>query len=371
MSIKEAVLDVGLKVLPVSWIDYAQGKRYIQLATKGKRQISKEAYYVNNKDGKPVTYILFRVSIGNGLFANALRMLFYFDWAMKNGLTPLVVIGHKEKLEVGEYWDDNEWEYCFEQSDIRDVLEKENVIVCNIDGGESRRQFCKYINNNFYDINIHAVQEYYREYYEKIANASTDMWNFNKDAKNVILRATNFVEKEDGRVLGVALREEFSLSDEEMSESQKAIYGRHPKALSLEDTLQLIYKYMEMWECEYVFISTMFQESMDYFIDKLQEKVIFTNRKRKSFAEYVENNKKICEDIVNNSSNNLGKLSDDYWKNQHRQNELDYLEEVSALSTCDYCMGVKSSGLIAALAMNGGRYKDVYIFEDCNKVQRY
>ncbi|HBI63205.1 MAG TPA: hypothetical protein DDY31_18695 [Lachnospiraceae bacterium] len=48
-----------------------------------------------------------------------------------------------------------------------------------------------------------------------------------------------------------------------------------------------------------------------------------------------------------------------------------YVEEVFCLSECDYFIGAKSSGTIAALSLNGGKYKDIYILPDKNKIARY
>ena len=48
-----------------------------------------------------------------------------------------------------------------------------------------------------------------------------------------------------------------------------------------------------------------------------------------------------------------------------------YTEEIIGLSKCDYLIAAKSSGSIAALAMNGGKYKDIYILPDKNNIERY
>ena len=48
-----------------------------------------------------------------------------------------------------------------------------------------------------------------------------------------------------------------------------------------------------------------------------------------------------------------------------------YLKEIIALSRCDYLLGGGSSGMAAALVMNGGKYDDIYILEDARKIKRY
>ena len=54
-----------------------------------------------------------------------------------------------------------------------------------------------------------------------------------------------------------------------------------------------------------------------------------------------------------------------------RNSLVPYAEEVIGLSNCDYLIAMKSSGAIAALSINGGKYRDIEILPDKNQIVWY
>ena len=298
-------------------------------------------------------------------------MLFYFDWAKKMGLMPLMVHGYENELKKGNYFYENLWEYCFEQEDINRVLKEENIIVYAINGGITLRETCYKLNNDIFDMRVHAKINSYRDYYRKVYELTQRNWKFNDVVQKKVEDEYSKLLQKQGKIMAVILREEFSLEKEEMTEAEKKVYCQHPKALTLEETYQKILEYMNKWECEYVYVSTMFLESIAFFVERLEDRVVYFPRQRKMFQDYMNALRKGWEYSDNKDSDNYERNRKEYWRDQRKINEQDYCAEIMVAAKCDYCIGVKSSGLIAALALNGGQYKDIYIFEDKNLIDRY
>lgn len=374
-KIKETLYQCVKSIIPCRLFDFLWNKYYISNIKRNCTQLSPDSYYVKNEnDINAPNYCIFRFGIGMGVFAMANKMLFYYEWAEKNGFIPLVDSEYEEDFLKGEFGEDNLWEYCFCQFEsVKQAFDKGNVLVSSINGGGVLQSTCKKINNNVEDASVHAITQGYREYYAKLNRMSQTIWKFRPEVEQKIERTASELIKPDMRVVGVVLREEFGMNDAEMTEEQRSVYKSHPKALSLEETYDLIVKYMEKWNCTHVLITTMFQESLEYFKNKLGSKVIFTQRKRRSFNEFKEHSAKSCEAIIHNKEDNLKELhrNSGWDRTEQKERMLSYVVEMGTIAKCNYCMGVKCSGLIGACILNGGRYEDIYVFEDKNGAQRY
>ena len=372
---KDAIFRLIVKILPDKIFDFLWSKYYIWTIKRADVEVSDNAYYVRNKDGvKFPNYYIFRFSSGEGLFAVANKMLFYYEWAMANNYIPLADVEFKDDFMQGKFELNNLWEHCFEQPEpLSEVFRKGNVLVSAINGGNVLRSTCKAINGDPNDWYVHAKTWDYREYYARLNQLSQKAWIFRPEVKEKIESTQKELFKPGMRVLGVVLREEFGMDNNEMTETQKVIYKTHPKALSLEETYKLIVEYMIKWNCTHVLITTMFQESIEYFIDKLGSKVIFLERERRSLNEYEQENAKLLEVIVNNNGEKEKEAHEHIgWSKQMQEEKtISYTVEMATVAKCDYCMGVKCSGLIAACILNGGKFKDLYLFEDSNNIQRY
>lgn len=374
-NVKEIIYNSAKAVMPDKLFDFCWNKYYISNVKRNCTQISKDSYYVKNKSGlQGMDYCIFRFGPGMGIFAIANKMIFYYEWAVANNFIPLVDSEYDEDFLEGKFGENNFWEYCFQQPEsLGAAFEKGNVLVSGINGGNILKSTCKKINSNSNDSCIHATSQGYREYYARLHEISQKAWKFRPEVEQKIERTVNELLKPDMRVIGVVLREEFGMNDAEMTEEQRLVYKSHPKALSLEETYELIVKYMEKWNCTHVLITTMFQESLEYFKNKLGSKVIFTQRKRKSFNEFKKINAKSCEDIIHNKGDNLKELHRNSGSDiaERKERMVNYVVEMGTIAKCNYCMGVKCSGLIGACILNGGRYEDIYVFEDRNEAQRY
>lgn len=374
-KIKETLYQCAKSIIPCGMFDFLWNKYYISNIKRNCTQLSPDSYYVKNEnDINTPNYCIFRFGIGIGLFAMANKMLFYYEWAEKNGFIPLVDSEYEEDFLKGKFGEDNLWEYCFCQPEsVKQAFDKGNVLVSSINGGGVLQSTCKKINDNVEDAYIHAKKEGYHEYYARLHEISKRVWKFSPEVEKEVERAITELFRPEMRVMGVILREEFGKSTK-MTEEQRAIYKSHPEALSIEETYQLIIEYMKKWNCTHVLITTMFQESLEYFKKKLGDKVIYIKRERKDYNKNFEAYVKTCEDIIKNNGRNIKKLHcENGWLDQKKRKEgaIGYAVEMSAVAKCNYCMGVACSGLTAACILNGGEFEDIYIFEDRNKCSRY
>lgn len=363
------------KILPDKAFDFLWSKYSIWNIKRNSAEVSANAYYVRNKNGlKKPNYCIFRFGSAQGLFLVANKMLFYYEWAVANDYIPLVDIEFNDDFMQEKFGLNNLWEYCFQQpKSINDVFYEGNVLISAINGGDVLRSTCKEINGNSHDWRVHAKAQGYREYYAKLNELSQKIWIFKPEVKAKIESIQKELFHPGMRVLGVVLREEFGRDDSEMTEAQRTIYKKHPKALSLEETYKLIIEYMLKWNCTHVLITTLFQESIEYFKERLGSKAIFIERERRNFNEFRQINIQTSEDIVNNHGENYKAICEYVTglKQKREQITIGYAAEMAVVAKCDYCMGVKCSGMIAACILNGGKFKDLYIFEDSNNIQNY
>lgn len=133
----------------------------------------------------------------------------------------------------------------------------------------------------------------------------------------------------------------------------------------IQEVLTIVKEYMSKWKCNKIFLSTVYRESIEIFKHEFGDDLLYLERRRASFEDVLTqpdgwsmSEKEICEYAAS-------KVEDT------KQIAIEYVEEVLGLSECDYLIAATSSGSIAALSLNGGKYKDIYILPDKNRVIRY
>lgn len=106
---------------------------------------------------------------------------------------------------------------------------------------------------------------------------------------------------------------------------------------------------LDEWKLEYVYISTEDASYYEYFSNRYKNKAFFTDQVR-----YVTKENELLSDIHN--------------KNENKRNGFElgaeYAASINLLSQCNsFIASGKCSGVSEALRENGGRYKNVYVFE--------
>lgn len=333
-------------------------------------QYRKPYFYAKRKSAE--RYCIFRFTMeGPLLLAIAKQYVFIAEWAKKNGYIPIIDLEYEQVYKEGRIGEDNMWEYCFQpELPIKEVLKKDHVFVEALYSnyyGDTR--ICLSINGKEADYAIHVCQENWRKYHKNVNKYVKKHLKFNETFEK---KFKSEVEGQlvTGNILGVSLREEFSKDVAELVTQKNAIEGlaKHPLSDGVKGVLKVVKKYMQVWKVDKIFLSTICQETIDIFRDEFGEKIIAVNRKRQTLKEMAQ--------VVDRGST-TGIKENYMWhlqsgiKEREYEQAVSYLQEVVALSKCQYLIAMKSSGTVMALALNGGQYKDIYIMPDINSMERY
>ena len=367
-------------ILPIRPCDTVLSKYQLWQECHHKHKSYLDAYQLKGGTEDPDKhYYVFRWTLPSyAILSTGLKMLLGYEWAQKNNLIPIVDIEFEQVYANGELGTDNMWEYCFEQPcSLADIHKKKNVIVGPVIHGQKDwkylRESCKKINDNDNDAYIHAVSDAYdnRAYYALLNTISMKVWKIQLPIENAVnsLSTQMFGGK---KTMGLCLREEFNFGKNTNESSAWKVYRKHPASLEIEEICELIYKYMEKWDFEYIFVSTIYEDSIEKLREKFGDKVLAIKRKRKRIQESSEEFEKIWRLQQINEIKALKQYCDEIDPKSVRiEQTILYLQEILLLSKCDYFIGAKCSGTIAACAMNGGQFEDMCIIPDSRNSKKY
>lgn len=340
----------------------------IQVLRKKNKTYADSYFLSRKKDEKQ--YYIFRFAKPNfSLFAAANKMLLSYEWAIKNEYIPIVDIEYLWIYENNEWGKENIWEYCFEQPcSVKEAVKEKYVLAGSIGASPVLKTTCKYINSNPDDKFVHAVMDNYQEYYARLNDISAKIWKFKPEVKKLIDIELENIFLAGRKILGVSLREEFSRDLNKLSEEERKVYSNHPNSMGIEDICLLLESYLREWECTHIFVSTIYQDSLELLQERFGEKILYIERERRIL------------DKMTTSWNKLKSMDNEaYYKFLENNNTLakeketilSYTKEIVALSRCDCLIGAKSSGTISACVMNGGKYEHLYIIKDERNINRY
>lgn len=364
-NIKDMIFERLEKMLP-----YEKYKSirilYSKLTTLNKASRAKQAYFYSRKKSDE-HYIIFRFCTSiRMLFSAGNQYVFMYDWAIQHDLIPVIDMELEYDYENYRLGRDNLWDYCFRQDiTVSEALTKEWVLVEDIDvhGKNWMPETCLAINNEANDHAIHSKQENWREYYSKVHKFIEPCWKFQGN----IIEAYNRDVKEKIEVgdciLGVFMREEFSVDALSYREGLTAeqMYKLHPLTYGIDDAIRSIKDLLNRWNCNKILLATMYQDTVECFKEEFgEDRLITIPRERISFVENIQESAKFWD----YSNKDLYDYYSQKANIDYIERSISYAEEVLALSNCDYYVGGKGSGGAAALALNGGRYKDIFIWPD-------
>lgn len=341
---------------------------YEHLTTRDKKHLYRGAYFHKKKKNAEEKYCIIRLQApGLMTFAAAIQYIFVYEWVKNKGYIPVLDLEFEYNYMHNRLGEDNIWEYTFEQPvSVAEALRKEWVLVESINVGDKwLPQTCLDINGKADDHYLHAVQDNWREYYRKVHQYIEPIWTYKKEIlKEYKEKYSGEIERNN--VLGVVLREDFSEKAQQtrINDKAKECYNFHPISPDLKDTIEIVKEYMEKWKCQKIFLSTMFAESVSLFQEEFGKDIVFfVERKRESF------------DIVKKSDEWIEMGEKEIYHYCKNDNLLErtkkYGNEILTVANCQYFIGAKCSGTSAALAINGGKYKDIYILPDANNIKRY
>ena len=238
---------------------------------------------------------------------------------------------------------ENAWEYYFSQPggySLEDIANAKKIVLSfGVDAKELPSHKDIYFNKN----EIEKWNGIYKKYIRLNDEVTQYMRGYEEkfDMKN-------------NKILGVSVRRGINwghvTKDEYVSKGVSfAGYSEQPE---LEQVIEDIDHLMKEWECQYVFVVTDDQESIEVIRDKMQTKVLFVDRRRQAYFQDGKPKKKIEP---------FGGSYEIAQKNKF-QDGLDYMTEIFLLAKCDSILCGRTSGNAAAFVINGNQYKHVKVY---------
>lgn len=267
-----------------------------------------------------------------GLMGYYNSVLGHVRYALQKGFIPVVdMMNYRNPyLSRKTYKKINAWEYYFNQLSeysLKEVYKSANVILSS---GETPDEA---IPRRLYR-RVYSHKDIAAGYFEIIKN----YLHINKEMEEHISRVYNALFPKNARVLGVSSRGTDMIG-----------FPGHSIQPSKEELLDLAVEEMKKRECDYVFLSAEEVGIVNYFKEKLGDKLLVDERKRfKGFTGVVG------IDVVSDS--------------EKRQDEeyimgKEYLTTVALLSKCCCLLGTLIGSTLGAIGMNQGRYEHVEIYD--------
>lgn len=370
-KIKLMVYTILEKILPEMWFR-SLWALYIKINPNYDDSAYNREYFLSKKRGGE-RYCIFRhPQIQFGIGAVMKYTLVQCEWAAHKHMIP--VIDYEWNYCFGEkiIGQDNGWEYIFKPNAfLEEIINNSNDNYVFVGGiGEV------YIDNktkNELELKVKRVivKENDREYYRKLNEYSKKWWRLQDD---VVARYRACFEKlfrPGMKILGVALREEFSI---DAKKEKMELLSRHPHHLSLDEMIRVIKEYKDCWKCTHVFVTTYFEDSIIKLKEEFGEALLYTDRRRVFFEQFHEI-RKLVEDKYYGT--NQRREFVEWVKSEDEQAQIyntfdkntmiEYVEEIYGLSLCDCLVAGKSGSTLCACVWNGGKYQELKILSDDNE----
>ncbi len=365
-QVKERLFKILEMLLPYTLYMYIRAL-YCRITTKDKTKLYCNAYFYKYRPFSRKKYYIIRFpQPAYALFAAGRGYIFAAEYAKSKGMIPLIDIEYEDDFEKGILGKKNLWDGFFCQKSIKDILKEDATILVSAFDRKNifLEETCIDINNCSTDYNVHAVEKDWKGYYKKVNKYIQKYWKFREefidDSEQKWKRICGYEEN----VIGVSLREDFTSEFYSLlSDEAKEVYKRHPQGPDMNEIIELVVEYLEKWTCRKIFLATVFKESVDIFEKRFPGQVVYLERIRDTIEEKVA---KVNKTWKEKASGKINKTYDQIDKINYQ-----YTQETVLLSKCTYLIGAKSGATIAALAMNGGRYKDIKILEDKRNITRY
>lgn len=363
-KLKNSLFSFLEKVLPYTFYQYIR-VQYARITTKDKSKLYQSAYFYKFRPFSKKKYCIIRYPIPNyGFFGAARQSIFAVEYAQSKGMQPLIDIEWIDDFTKGILGKENRWEFTFTQEKIQDILiENATILVselCALD--MFLEDTCLDINNNPTDTYIHVTDNNWRDYYRNVYKYAGKYWIFDNDFLFSMNEKITELFGGKQNVLGVSLRELFSEEYNSQIEEKgiKKVLEQHPLGPNVSEILDIVAQHMLKWNCEKIFVATMYEDSIRMFEDRFPGRVIYMDRIRVTCEE----------DMVRINSTKSGEERSGGVGLMYEV-EKGYIQEIFLLSKCTYLIGARSGGTIAALVLNNGQYKDIKILEDKRNTNKY
>lgn len=325
----------------LNWKDFSEAikkKRLVAIACEKRLSPGKE-----NPDK---TIYLVRLNPGNeGLLLSYLRLLRELDRLDKTQLIPVIdmqwayyVMAHNSKSEKGRV---NGWERYFRPVagyTLEQAYRSQNVIrgqLCY------REQVDNYFRNNILKENTLEAEQEFRRW----CRLDRKYMGLQEDLRKEYERECKAILN-GKRTIGVMIREGYSV----LNKLNYALIANHAVQPEMEAVISDVAHLLNEWDCDQVFVSAEYEQTIDAFRKKLGDKVVFTKRERKNFD-------------ANNPEEYRNEREKYYKTISREQINYDYLKEVYLLSRCTCLLAGRASASIVAALWNNGKYEHRYIYD--------
>ncbi len=346
---------------------------YVSHSRKYSTDRYQQPYILSHRKDKKKYYVLRYVAPSYGIFAVARNALLECEWVEENGMIPIVDFEWEFFYEEKGVGHDNMWEYIFESTIPAQKINREkNVFV----GGISLRNTNKKLEEKLMMTKkvVSFADDDWKNYYKILNLYSNKWWKLNNDIEKRYKEKYSLLFKPNMKILGVSLREEFSMGKDEI---RGTTLGKHPHQPSLDEMIAIIKEYKEKWQCSHIFLTTYMQDSIDRIKKEFGDCVIYTDRRRVEFNKWKQSRRLFENHMKDEKSMGLYEWmnsEDEYARiinTYDKETMVEYVEEVYGLALCDCLLAGKSGGALAACIWNGGRYENIEILPDSNNSKKY
>lgn len=320
------------------------------ISYKNKREIKKHKYGDLNSDK---TFYVIRNDSTQlwGIGTTCAMVLNNIEYAVRRGWTPIVDCKNyfmQALQDTEKRGKENAWEYYFEQLDVNysleEVYKSRNVIL-----GPLRGQ-------PYGSISWGDADDIFDEKYSRYFDLCSEWIRIRPEivAEAEKIRATFMAGKGNKKILGLNMRAGLYWG-ERMKNTDQGVYGfhKHPKGLSVDEYIELTYKYMDEFNCDYVFISC----EDRYFFERMKEefegKCLYIERDLQRYFDFDGNPMSFPRD--------LEKFEIEMKNKSRVEHEKAYLMEIYLLSKCDSLLAVHGGGYLLAVMFNNRKYENVRI----------
>ena len=175
--------------------------------------------------------------------------------------------------------------------------------------------------------------------------------HLSEDCEKRVSEAYNsFTQKTGGkRVIGVSVREGYMVGvDAKLSHN--SVRNQPP----MEVFMDKLKKKMDESNYEFIFVACQSTDTINMFKERFGDKVIYTNRSRKSMNEI----KKLESDWSNSYK----------WFDDRVEITKEYLVEIYMLSRCDSLLCGWTHGNIAAYLLKDGEFDEMIVYNQGNSI---
>lgn len=367
-KLRGAVINSYIDIFQILPFGFAKGIEIFIFRNVLRKKDKIHAYYLSRKKARK-KYCIYRYCLPHiGLMATAINYIFQYKFTVSKGFIPIIDLEPTKVFEDGRLNEMNMWEKVFVQAmPLADVMNQDYVIVDMPGNLMYSRKTAKIINGDRKKDRIYTRQKNWRKYYRNIHVHIKNAWKIRPDVQRVC--DAFFSHCFDGRqkILGIMLREEFSEEYNSLLDGAEAeLYAKHPLGPNVQEIIGVVKALRDKWGFDKIFLATMYIESVKKFKNTFGDDVVFIERERRTM-DYKNDSKRRKADATAEENYALYKSHMQFFIDE----SLSYVYELILLSKCDFFVGAHCSGTASALAINGGKFEDIYILPDYREMPDY